>query len=121
MGSLDSYKEDFIAHLLDGSWKALFPTNTWNDLYAWFQRQKAEKSLCVRFTFYDPDYKYEKYAIHLICSPILKKTKVQVKNLYLPPDENALGLPPNLYDFPLYSAPGDLLQSSLNKHRKKKK
>lgn len=121
MGSLDSYKEEFIAQLLDGSWKTVFPTETWNDFYAWSQRHKTEKALCVRFTFYDPDFKYEKYAIHIICAPTLRKTKVHVKNLFLPPDENALGLPPNLYDYPLYSAPGDLLQKSLSKHRRKKK
>lgn len=119
MGSSDAKKEEFISQLLDGNWKTLFPTDTWEELHAWFQRQKEEKALCVRFTFYDPDYAFEKYAIHMICPPTLRRGRVQVKNLYLPPEDNPLGVPPALYKYPLYSMPQDLLQRSLRKRKKK--
>ena len=114
MGSLDAYKDEILAQLLEGEWKDLFPRNIYLDVNAWFKRHADEETVAVRFTFYQPQQNNERYAIYLACVPRMKEGKVRVKDLIFATDAYPLSLPIALYEVPLYCMPRDLLQKILS-------
>jgi hypothetical protein len=118
MGSLDAYKDEILAQLLEGEWKVLFPRQIYSNISAWFKRHETRDNVVVRFTFYQPSQNNERYAIYLLCTPKIEKGKVDVKDLRFAVDEYPLSMPPSLYDLPLYCMPRDLLQKILRKKRK---
>jgi hypothetical protein len=118
MGSLDAYKDEILAQLLEGEWRNLFPRKMYQNINAWFKRHAEAKVVAVRFTFYQPQQNNERYAIYLACIPQMKDGKVRVKDLIFASDSYPLSLPTVLYEVPLYCMPRDLLQKILRKKRK---
>jgi len=109
MGSLDKARlKKFISQLYKGNWQSIFPEKLYSDLSEWFSSHESSDSVVVRFTFFEErDDQVEKYAIHIECSPIIKK-RVRIKGTHVPgysKDEVPLAMPPSLYDFPLFCMP----------------
>ena len=118
MGSLDAYKDEIFSELLNGDWKSLFPKNIYVSIEEWAKRQDGE-NIIFRFTFCQPPNN-DRYAVYIICDSDLDQEKVRIKELVMPEAEDPpLGIPPQLYDFPLYCIPKDFLQKVLKKKKGK--
>lgn len=119
MGSLDAHKDknEVFHKIVGGNWKSLFPRTIYSDISEWFDRQKEQKRVAVRFTFCHPP-KNERYAMYVVCSPKLKKDLVQIHDFQVS-EENPLAIPMGLYDMPLFCMPRDLLKRILKKRKKK--
>lgn len=125
MGSLDAYKDEIISQLLEGDWKKLFPSKIFSNVSSWLKRHKDKDATVIRFTFNSPGKdgkpsKENRYALYLLCSPIIKKGRVTVKELKFSADELPLAVPPILYEKPLYCMPPDLLDKILKKKHNSK-
>lgn len=118
MGSLDAYKDEILAQLLEGEWKGLFPQAIYSQLEEWIERHKENKLVTIRFTFYQPTQNNERYAMYLLCVPKIANGKITVKDLKFGIDDYPLSIPPSVYNFPLYCMPRDLLQRILRKKRR---
>lgn len=101
--------------ILKGNWSKILPEDTYSDLLDWFNIHKSKKEVVVRFLYYDQDDEDGpiKAAMHIICSPKIKKNVV-IKDAILPDDTNILGIPHAVYEKPLFCIPDSYLLNNFD-------
>lgn len=115
MEYLDAHKDEILAQLLEGEWRALLPTDLYQSVTDWFARQKESKEVVVRFVCQAP--KEHRFAVYFLCTPKLVSNKVQINDLRYGEDNYPLAIPPSVYELPLYCMPTDLYSRILRKKR----